>query len=181
MLTGSYQFPSPTLTGSVLRDIGLIDRVVGCKLALSDHRSSNVTVQELIRLASDVRMGGMISGKAGILTIHMGSGKKGLQPLIEAVAETDIPVNTFWPTHVRRTPELLEEGKTFMSMGGTIDMTATDHPKTGVAKAMAELYASGDSFDHVTMSSDAFGSQPRFDESGKCIGLTYVSPAVLHQ
>lgn len=92
------------MTGSVIRDITLIDRVVGCKLALSDHRSCNVTTQELIRLASEVRLGGMISGRAGVLTIHMGSGKKRLQPLIDAVNETDIPVTTFWPTHVRRTP-----------------------------------------------------------------------------
>ena len=181
MLTGSYQYPSPTLTGSVLRDIGLIDRAVGCKLALSDHRSSNVTTRELIRLASDVRLGGMLSGKAGVLTIHMGSGKRRLQPLLEAVEETDIPVTTFWPTHMRRTPELLEDGIRFIGMGGTIDLTATDHPVTGVAAALARLLERGVDISHVTMSSDAFGSQPRFDESGRCVGLTYVSPAVLHR
>lgn len=104
MLTGSYQYPSPVMTGSVVRDIALIDRVVGCKIALSDHRSSTLTVQELIRLASDVRMGGLISGKAGVLTIHMGSGKKGLKPLLDAIRESDIPVTTFWPTHMGRTP-----------------------------------------------------------------------------
>lgn len=30
------------------------------------------------------------------------------------------------------------------------------------------------------MSSDAFGSQPKFNEQGECIGLTYCSPKYLH-
>ena len=180
MLTGSYQYPSPVMTGSVIRDIALIDRVIGCKIALSDHRSSSMTVQELIRLGSDVRMGGLISGKAGLLTIHMGSGKKRLLPLIEAVEESDIPIETFLPTHMRRTPELLEDGVRFIGMGGTIDLTATEHPRTGVAAAVRDLLDRGIDLRHVTMSSDAFGSQPRFDSQGRCVGLTYVSPVTLH-
>ena len=180
MLTGSYQYPSPVMTDSVIRDIALIDRVVGCKIALSDHRSSTLTVQELIRLASDVRMGGLISGKAGVLTIHMGSGKKGLAPLLEAIRESDIPVNTFWPTHMGRTPELLTEGLEFIRQGGTMDLTAGDHPETGVAFKLAGLLERGADIRNITMSSDAFGSQPRFDAEGNCVGLTYVSPAVLH-
>ena len=34
MLTGSYQYPTVTLTGSVLRDIMLIDKIIGAKLAM---------------------------------------------------------------------------------------------------------------------------------------------------
>ena len=30
------------------------------------------------------------------------------------------------------------------------------------------------------MSSDAFGSQPKFNAQGECIGLTYCSPKYLH-
>lgn len=65
-------------------------------------------------------------------------------------------------------------------MGGTIDMTAGDHPLTGVAAAYADLLKQSVDPHYITMSSDAFGSQPRFDAEGRCIGLTYVSPAVLH-
>ena len=56
MLTGAYQYPSPNLTGSVIRDIMLIDECIGCKVAISDHRASNLNCDELIRLASDTRM-----------------------------------------------------------------------------------------------------------------------------
>ena len=82
MLTGSYQYPTVTLTGGVLRDIMLIDKIIGAKLAMSDHRSSTVTVDELTRLASDVNMGGMLSGKAGLLTIHTGVRKGMLDPIL---------------------------------------------------------------------------------------------------
>ena len=40
MLTGSYRIPSPTLTGSVMRDMVLVKEVIGTKVALSDHRCS---------------------------------------------------------------------------------------------------------------------------------------------
>lgn len=179
MLTGAYQFPSPTMTGSVIDDIALIDRVIGCKIALSDHRSSNLTKQELIRLASDVRMGGLISGKAGVLVMHMGSGANRLRHVLDAVRETDIPVRTFWPTHMRRSPELIDEGVEFIALGGTIDFTATEDG--AVAATVAGLVKErGVNIDSITMSSDAFGSQPRFDEKGNCVGLTYVSPRTLH-
>lgn len=179
MLTGSYQYPSETMTGKVIDDIALIDRVIGCKVALSDHRSSNMTRDELIRLASDVRLGGLISGKAGVLVMHMGSGKNRLRHVLDAVQETDIPVRTFWPTHMRRSAEMIEEGIAFTQMGGTIDFTATEDGS--VAKLVAELVQQrGVNIDLITMSSDAFGSQPRFDAKGNCIGLTYASPRTLH-
>jgi beta-aspartyl-dipeptidase (metallo-type) len=37
------------------------------------------------------------------------------------------------------------------------------------------------SLEHITLSSDSFGSQPRFNEKGECIGLTYASPRYLHK
>lgn len=178
-LTGSYQYPSQTMTGSVIDDISLIGEIIGCKVALSDHRSSNMTKEELIRLASDVRMGGLISGKAGVLVMHMGSGKNRLKHVLDAMRETDIPARTFWPMHMRRSQELIDEGIEFIGMGGTIDFTATEDGS--VAKCVAQLVQQrGVSIDHITMSSDAFGSMPRFDEKGVCVGLTYVSPRTLH-
>ena len=77
-LTGSYEYPTITLTGDVKKDIAFIKEVLGVKVALSDHRCSNLTKEELIRLVSDVRMASLISGKPGLVTIHMGRGKQNL-------------------------------------------------------------------------------------------------------
>lgn len=63
--TGSYQVPTPTITGDVAKDIALIDEIIGIgEIALSDHRSSCPTTDELIRLVSQARVGGMLGGKS---------------------------------------------------------------------------------------------------------------------
>ena len=49
------------------------------------------TLDELKRLAADIRVGGILSGKAGVLNIHLGDGAVGLQLLRELVATTEIP------------------------------------------------------------------------------------------
>ena len=82
MYTGSYQVPTPTITGSIARDLSLIEEVIGVgEIALSDHRSSWPTTPELIRLAEEARVGGMLGGKAGIVNIHMGDAKTLSSPL----------------------------------------------------------------------------------------------------
>lgn len=181
MLTGAYQYPSPTLTDSVLKDIMVIDKIIGCKLAMSDHRSSTITVDELTRLASDVNMGGMLSGKAGLLTIHTGVREGKLDPIFEALKRSDVPVETFLPTHVGRNYALLDEAIKLANMGGNFDLTASDgeSEKPSAADLLAYCIEKGVDLDHVSLSSDGNGSQPRFDETGRCIGLTYVSPMVL--
>ncbi len=181
MLTGSYQYPSVTITGDVIRDIALVDECVGAKVALSDHRSSHLTQQELIRLASDVRMGGLISGKAGLLVMHMGSGKQMLELIRRALEETEIPAKTFLPTHVGRNDRLIDDAIAFAKCGGVFDLTG-DQEQTAAhscGRYIRRALDAGVSIDHITLSSDGCGSMPRFDENGECIGLTYSTPGVL--
>ncbi len=184
MSTGSYSYPSVTLTGSVERDIYLIDLCIGVKIAVSDHRSSNITSEELIRLATEARRGGLISGKSGIVTMHMGSGKKRLSPVLAAIKESDVPVKNFIPTHVNmRSSELLEDCVEFAKIGGTMDFTAgfSAEDNSTEADKIFQLLDRGVKDSLITVSSDAFGSQPRFDEEGKCIGLTYSTSNTLMQ
>lgn len=181
METGSYQYPSPTLTGTVMKDLALIESCQGCKIAISDHRCSNPTAEELARLACDVRMGGMVGGKASVVTLHVGKGKKCIQNIFDALEMSDLPANVFWPTHMASNMAKLKEGVKLIEMGGTIDVSATDTPHEGVAVKLSELYRLGVDMTRITMSSDAFGSLPRFDETGRCIGMRYTSTSVLHQ
>ena len=39
--TGAYGIPSPTITGSIEKDIMMVPPIIGTKIAVSDHRSSN--------------------------------------------------------------------------------------------------------------------------------------------
>jgi beta-aspartyl-dipeptidase (metallo-type) len=51
-LTSAYGYPPVTMTGSVEKDIMMITPMIGVKVAVSDHRSSNPTGEDLIALAT---------------------------------------------------------------------------------------------------------------------------------
>ena len=62
-----------TFTGSVREDIVFLDPVIGVgEVAISDHRSSQPTYEEILSFASDAHVAGLITGKAGILHLHLG-------------------------------------------------------------------------------------------------------------
>lgn len=182
-LTSCYQYPPKTMTGSVEKDIVMLTPMIGVKIAVSDHRSSNPGAGELIAVGTQARRAGLISNTAGLVTMHMGSGKGRLNPLFEALKKSDLPLKNFLPTHMLRCPELIEDGAELVRMGGYMDCTAGSDAEELVVNAK-KLYGllqmEGVSADHVTMSSDSFGSMPKFNEAGECIGLTYASPKHLH-
>jgi len=175
ILTGSYGLPSPTLTGNVRRDLCLIDKVIGLKLAVSDHRSSHPSVEEIRRAVSDVRVGGILSGKAGSLCVHMGSEASGLTPLLEAIEGTDIPITQFAPTHISRCESLVKESVEFGKRGGYLDITAAPgkNPIFGLSTStvVSGLLEGGVPASNITLSSDGNGSMPSFNEKGEMTGL----------
>ena len=173
--TGSYQFPPPTITGSVRKDVALIPKVVGVgELAISDHRSSRPSFEELCRVAAEARVGGMIGGKAGVVHLHVGSGASMLDPVLRMVRETEIPIGQFLPTHLTRTEALLEEAIAFARLGGNIDFTAgAEHLGFGsdIRRAVAKALERGVPVERITLSSDSNGSLPVFDENGGLVRL----------
>ncbi|MEM4044771.1 MAG: beta-aspartyl-peptidase, partial [Fervidicoccaceae archaeon] len=134
--TGSYQVPSPTLTGSISSDIILIEEVLGVKIALSDHRSSHPNKEEVLRIASEARVGGILSGKAGVVHVHMGEERTRFSILIEIADETDIPITQFAPTHVNRSREVLESSLEFGRRGGFLDVTTGVSKKSGFSRSV---------------------------------------------
>ncbi len=165
---GAYGHPGPTITGSISRDIMFVDEIIGLKLAVSDHRAPNITVDELIRLGSDVRTAGMLSGKAGFVCLHMGGDDRALSPVFEALERTSIPVKTFQPTHVGRAKKLQEDAFKLAKMGGTIDFTCGQFEEK-IKELAASLQAAkeaGVPMDKVTISSDGQGSWSNYDAAG---------------
>lgn len=174
--TGAYQVPPPTLTGSVRSDIVLIDKVIGAgEIALSDHRSSQPTVEDLRRLAAECRVGGMLGGKPGLLHLHMGGAQRGLAPVLEIIGEGEIPASQFYPTHCSRNSALVDQAARLTQMGGRADFTA------GVSAAgrIGECLSRGADVARISISSDGGGSLPRFDERGRLMGLGVGSPVTL--
>lgn len=176
MYAGAYQVPTPTLTGDVGRDISLIEEVIGLgEIALSDHRSSHPQTAELIRLAAHARVGGMLGGKAGIVNIHMGDARNPFQPLYEVVEQSELNYKQFLPTHCNRNHYIFEDAKIY-GQKGYVDITTSSYPyfpeyEIKPSLAVKELLLAGVPEHHITLTSDAFGSLPQFDERGNLIKL----------
>lgn len=173
--TGSYKIPTTTLTGSVERDLMLIDKVIGVgEVAISDHRSSQPAREEIARLAAEARVGGMLGGKGGKVHLHVGDGPRGLTDLFAIVKDTEIPASQFIPTHVNRNSRLLQDAIRFAKMGGFIDITAGEESHgehVPASEAVWQCLDAGVPLDHITLSSDGNGSLPIFNERKELIGL----------
>jgi len=182
--TGSYEIPPITLTGSVRGDILFVDPVLGVgEIAISDHRSSQPTFEEIARLAADCHVAGMMSGKAGVLHLHLGDGERGLELVRRALDETELPASVFHPTHVNRKTRLFEEAIALARRGVTVDVTAFpvddgEDALTAAAAVRAYLRA-GAPPGNVTCSSDGGGCLPTFDRDGRLVAMDVGRPGAL--
>jgi beta-aspartyl-dipeptidase (metallo-type) len=172
--TGDYALPVRTITGSIEQDLQIVDKVIGVgEVALSDHRSTQPTFEEFARVAAEARRGGILSGKAGVVNVHMGDGARGLSLLRRIVAETEIPVSQFLPTHINRNPALFEEGLAFARAGGFVDLTTSSVPaflaagEVTASAGLRRMLDAGVAPAHVTFTSDGQGSLPAFDAQGR--------------
>jgi beta-aspartyl-dipeptidase (metallo-type) len=165
-------------------DLALVDCLIGVgELALSDHRSSQPTLAELLRVAADAHVGGLMGGKAGILHLHLGDGPRGLALVREALDTSELPPRVFHPTHVNRRKALFEEAIELARRGCNLDLTAfpVDAEDDGweAGEALLRYLASGAPAARVTVSSDGGGCLPVFDAEGQPVGLGVGQPRAL--
>lgn len=171
MLTGAYGLPSPTITGSVEKDVALIDKVIGVKCAISDHRSSAPSTTQLATMAAQSRVGGLLGSKAGVSVFHMGSSTHELEPIYDILRHADVPMTKLLPTHVNRSQSLFLAALRFAREGGYIDITSSIDEPIDPASAIMMAREDNVPFSRVTLSSDGNGSQPNFDVNGNLIGI----------
>jgi len=173
--TGSYRIPVNTITEGIREDIVLIDKIIGTgEIALEDHRSSQPTYQEFKKVISESSIGGMLSNKAGVINIHMGDGKNALGYLYKIIEEGILSIQNILPTHINRSKKLLDIGMNYAKIGGLIDLTtsSSDNSENNkCAKDLKYLLDNETPVQNITLSSDAQGSLPVFDENNKMIGM----------
>lgn len=171
MWTSNYAFPPTTITRDVKTDLFAIPEVLGVKIALGDHRSSWPTTDELLRLASEVRIAGMLTGKVGFVHVHLGDHPTAFD-LMEACIATGIPAKHFRPTHTGRHPEVFRRACEFAKAGGIMDITTGGGNYLGTAaETLRAALAAGVPAERITLSSDGHGSMPRFNDAGEMVGL----------
>jgi len=185
MYSGAYRVPPPTLTGDVARDLYLVDPVIGIgEVAVSDHRGSQPSAEELRRLAAETQLGGILVGAGGTVLVHVGDGDDRLRLLREAIEHSELPARVLFPTHVNRSTALLDEAAEWTLVGGFVDITVSTTPELIAAgdieafDALRRLVEAGASPSQITCSSDAGGSLPLYVD-GQLKGLTAAEPSVL--
>ena len=187
--SGGYHLPPTTLTGSVLKDIVNIDPIIGAgEVAISDHRSSQPSLEEIIKLAGETHVAGMLTGKAGILHLHLGDGERGLSLIRDALSIAEIPARVYNPTHVNRRKALFAEACELTKQGCSIDITAFPPVADGIksdeysaAEALAIYFDGGFDPKKITVSSDGGGCLPSFDANGEMLHMDIGSSSSLLQ
>ena len=175
--TGGYHLPLMTLTGSARSDIVNLDPVIGIgEFAISDHRSSQPSLQDILTLASEAHVAGLMTGKAGILHLHLGDGERGLALVRSAIAESELPARVFHPTHVNRNKPLFEEACALVAdLGCSVDLTAfpesDDDPGWSAAESILRYRQAGLPDGNLTISSDGGGCLPVFDKQGELLSM----------
>ena len=176
--TGGYHIPLQTLTDSVRKDIIHIEPVIGVgELAISDHRSSQPTFDEIARIVGDAHVAGIMTGKAGIVHFHLGDGDRGLDLIEQLLDKTELPPRNLNPTHCNRQIPLFEQACELTKRGVSIDLTAfpdSDSKEEYSAYEAFNIYRER-SFDptKLTISSDGGGCLPHFNQQGELIKLDY--------
>lgn len=163
ILTSYYGLPEKTLCGSVADDMIFIDKVIGCKLAMSDDRSSFPTRHDILRLINKVRLGGFTSGKGGILHIHLGALESRIDELLSIAREFPTLIPYISPTHCSRTKELFSDCIEFAKMGGMIDISTGGTTYIRPHEAVAVALERGTPPGNITFSTDGRGGVKRID------------------
>lgn len=176
--TGNYDVQTPTITGNVKDDAILIDKVIGtAEIAISDSRSGQPSVHELAKIVGQTRVGGMLSGKAGITHFHTGPGKAYLSILHQLLDEYELPASNLHVTHVTRSKALFDDAIKLASRGAFVDITADEETFEWIAYYKKNK---GD-MSKLTISSDGNGSLPVFNEAGELLGLGVASTRTMYE
>lgn len=184
--TGGYHLPPATLTGRVRDDIVFVEAFIGVgEVAVSDHRSSQPTLDELLRVAADAHVAGLMTGKAGVLHLHLGDGARGLDLVRRALDGSELPARVFHPTHVNRRRALFDEALALTARGCAVDITAfpvdDDEDAWDAATAIGRALDAGVPASRLTVSSDGGGCLPRFDGDGRLCAMDVGASSALPQ
>jgi beta-aspartyl-dipeptidase (metallo-type) len=164
------------------KDIALIEEVIGVgEIAVSDHRSSCPSTDELIRIAAHARVGGMLGKKAGMINIHLGDAKNPFAPIHDVINKSELKYTQFLPTHCNRNDYVFEDSKIY-AKAGYVDITTSAWPyfqdeEIKPSIALKLLLQAGVPSGNITFSSDSCGSLPGFDEKGNLVKLEMGLPS----
>ncbi|WP_029585026.1 beta-aspartyl-peptidase [Bradyrhizobium sp. URHD0069] len=184
ILVGAYDLPLPSFTGDLKKDIVLVSNALGIgEVAIADMRSSQPTLQEIIRIGADACIAGRLAGRGGIVNVHIGPGKKGIELLFDAVEQSDLPANTYLPTHCNRNSMVLDQMVKWAGLGGPVDLTTIRIIPGFVTcpDAVKYLLAKKVPLERISMSTDGGGVFPHLSDADGKPAMARWETSALHR
>lgn len=166
MYVGGFQLPIRTITGTIVRDLYLVDKVIGIKVALGERRASAIPDAWLLELARQLEWCAGATGKACLLHAHLGDLAQPGRQLLETIGKSGASVQRFQATHCNNTEDSLRAAVVLGREGCAVDCNPLLDPARGLARcvpvrdAVARLLDEGVPLELLTMSSDANASVP---------------------
>ena len=186
MMSGSYNLPSLTVTGSVEEDLVLLEKVIGVKLSLGESLGNWPTFEHIKNLLAECLRGGKLGGKAGFLQVHLGEGGNGWQErLLEICSEINLKPSRVVFTHCNRNADILNESCNYAKSGGIIDLTASfsNDEKPGsltVHESLIRLIKDKVPLDSITISSDSNATRKLPDGTIKYLPISNILEVMTH-
>lgn len=167
MWTGGYD-AGPMLR-SIREDILFLPEAIGSgEIALSDHRSSQPSIEAYARLVKETHIAGMLTNKAGVTHFHMGDESGHLEPVRRLLDEFEIQPEWVYPTHVERNEPLMGDAVELTKRGVAVDIDVVEED---LHKWLRYFLDRGGNPARLTVSSDASITSPStlFEQLRECI------------
>jgi beta-aspartyl-dipeptidase (metallo-type) len=181
--TAGYHVPPVTITGTVRGDLAHVECIVGVKTAISDHRSSQPTRDELLRLASEAHVGGPHDREGRGRAPSRGRRPPRARADPRGAGGLGAPPRVFNPTHVNRRRALFEEAVALAGPGCHVDITAfpveEGEDAWAAEDALLRYLDAGAPPERVSVSSDGGGCLPVFDAEGRVASMDVGAPGAL--
>jgi beta-aspartyl-dipeptidase (metallo-type) len=157
ILAGSYTIPPVNITGSVLKDLYLIDKTIGVKTAIFEEISSHPDEKMLKDVIAEVWLGARLGNKAGVIVAHIGEIEGDLMDLVCLMERMRIQRKIFVATHINRTEDRLANAAKCGKRGMTLDLTGNFPTNKFIraSKALKILLDNGVPLSNITFSSDS--------------------------
>ena len=162
-------YDATPLFRSIREDILFLPEVIGAgEIALSDHRSSQPSVEAFARLVKETHIAGMLAGKAGVTHFHMGDEEGRLEPVRRLLDDYAIQPEWVYPTHVERNDPLMREAIELTRRGVTVDIDVVEEDLSEWLRLFVD--SQGDAR-KLTISSDASITSPStlFHQLRSCV------------
>lgn len=169
---GGGRRPYQTLTGSIRKDLFVIEKLVGVKVFLGESAASRYTNDELIDLASELEWSARTTSKACLLHAHLGETEDPAVQLLFTIKNSSAAPERFQATHGNYTEHTMTASLELARAGCVVDLNPLLDPRAGVMaaigvqEALPRLLQAGIDPAMLTMSTDGNANVPRLQPDG---------------